>query len=138
MSTALSTIVDLSPIVQTVVGLLSAVVMGLGGLAIHALNVWLSAKTGHQNLINEDTVRGYLHSALDNAVHYAVGKIGSGDWSKIDVKNALIAEAASYALAHVPDALAYFKIDEKGLEDLIIAKLGKLVPLVPAPAPPAA
>lgn len=128
MADPVTTLVDLGPVLQAAISFVATVVLAVGGFALHKLNVWLSAKTGHQNLINEDQVRGYLQTALDNAAHYAVAKVGSADWAHVDTKNALIAAAANYALEHVPDALSYFKVDEAGLAALIEARLAKLFP----------
>lgn len=133
MTTALSTIADLSPVIQTLATTVATVVLALGAIVVHKINVWLGAKTGHQNLINEDMVRGYLHNALDGAVHYAVSQAGSANWSHPDVKNALIKEAIDYAEQRVPDAIAYFKLDADDLEKLITAKLSQLLPAAPTP-----
>jgi hypothetical protein len=116
-------IVDIAPLLNALISVAATVVLALGSVAVHRFNTWLAAKTGQQNLINEDQVRTTLHQALDNGVAYATTKIGSADWSRPGIKSALVAEAISYATTHAPDAVAHFQLDEPKLEQLVLAKL---------------
>ena len=125
MEQVAAAVVDLQPLIETALGLIATAVMGLAIFAIRALNAWLAAKLGHQNLVNEDMVRGYLSDALDRAVSYAKTKVDDADWSKVDVKSALIAEAARYAMTRVPDAINHFNLTEEDIAEMIEARLGK-------------
>jgi hypothetical protein len=124
-----STVVDLTPLIQALAGVVATLVLAFSTVAIHRLNTWLAAKTGQQNLINEDQIRSYLSDALTNAVHYAVSQAGAANWDHPDVKSSLVKSAIEYAMARVPDAINYFKLDEADLEKLISSKLNQILPL---------
>ena len=135
LDVAQSAAIDLKPLLDAVIGTIASVVLALGVVAVRKLNGWLTAKTGNQNLLNEDLIRSYMHNALDNGVKFAVAKVGSSNWAQVDVKNALVAEAASYALTKVPDAIKYFNLSSEDLEDMIQSKLTKLDPALGLSAP---
>jgi hypothetical protein len=137
-----STIVDLQPILTLVLQALGAILLGVGTWGI----TWIS---NYFKLAQDSTIRDYLDDALKNGVSYAMGKLGvlTVDLGKVDVKSAVIAEAASYAAAHVPDALKFFGLDADpdALARLVTARLPSLdtaaaasAAAVATPAPAAA
>ena len=116
--------IDLRPLIDKI---LVPIVLPL----LSSLGVWglwkLIALTG---LKIDDTQRAVVQSGLQYAINYASTKIASSTPDKIpvNVKSAVVAEAAQYALAHIPDALAHFAIDPAKLATMIEARLA------PAPA----
>lgn len=129
-----TTLVDLSPLLQVLFTTVGTIAVAFATFAIHKVNTWLASKTGQQNLLNEDVIRQYLDSALNNAVHFAVSQVGSSDWTHVDTKNALLKAGADYILSHVPDAVKYFKLDPASLESALEAKLNQVLPMT-SPAP---
>lgn len=117
----LSTLIDLGPILDQVVMLLAAALLAVGTWAVKKV----SDKFG---LENDDKIRQYLLSAVERGVefgkHKAEEAVGDADWSKVDVKNEMVAYAATYVLTKVPDAVKRFNLTEEGVRDLILAKLG--------------
>lgn len=119
----MSSAVDLAPLLNALISAAATIILALGAVAVHKLNQWLTLKTGQQNLINEDQVRTTLHQALDGGVAYATAKVGSSEWSKVDVKSQLVTQAIDYVTTHAPDAVAHFQLDEPKLEQLLLAKV---------------
>jgi hypothetical protein len=73
-------------------------------------------------------IRKYLTEGFEYAVHFAVSRLATADWTKVDTKNAAVAQAASYVLEHFPDALSYFGYDSTKLNSVIEARLSALYP----------
>lgn len=116
--------VDLTPLadylVEIIFGGLIAVVSWLVAKAVKAFEGW----TGIQF---EVTTRKYLDDAIYNGIAYGRTKLKSltdRKLSDVEIDNHLVAQAVAYVAAKVPDALAYFEIDEDSLKELVEARLG--------------
>lgn len=75
--------------------------------------------------------REALHSAAVTGLNTALSKFDvKAAGITVEVKNRLIAEAANYAIKAVPDAIKFFKLDEKrdDLKAIIEAKLQIALP----------
>jgi hypothetical protein len=114
------TSIDFRPIVNDVV--MPAVVSLLGILA-----AWLGMKLRTWlGLQQNSALAGTLETALQNALAFAQSKVQGVIATApltLDVKNQVIAEAANYALAHVPDTLKALGVDQKLLIQKLEARL---------------
>lgn len=73
--------------------------------------------------------RATLETALGNAVGVVLNQIDTyGGAAKLDVKNAILAEAVTYVLKGAPDALRHFGLTEDRIREKIIAKAGAMIP----------
>lgn len=114
----MNTAVSLAPAIDAVLAALAALLLALGTFAIQRLLGWLK-------LSQDEKVRAYLEDALQNGIAFARARVSSRAVGSIDVKSAVVAEAANYAIARVPDALKRFGIDQDGVRDLVQARLGR-------------
>lgn len=115
-----STVLDLSPLLQTIIGLAAAAIGAVGTWAIS----WLGTKL---KLEADSQIRTYLDQALVNGITYARQKLGEkAAGVRVDAGHPLVAEAAEYVMQYVPDALAQFGITEQGVRDLVLARLARL------------
>ncbi len=122
------------PVTDTVVNVSNPIIAfltaagGIGAAVAFFVVKYLLAKIGASGILKDDVIRKYLTEGFEMAVHYAVSKVATADWTKIDTKNAAIAQAAAYVLDHFPDALAYFGYDTTKLQSVIEARLSALYP----------
>ena len=121
MLETLSTI-DLTLVWPVVIQIAAGALLGLGIWAIKKFITKLS-------LEEDEKVREYLISALQAGITFgknkAIEELGSDDWTKIDVKDVIMAQAVTYALTRVPDAVKKFKLTEEDIKDLVLARLEK-------------
>lgn len=78
----------------------------------------------------DDSHREVIETALQNGINYAVGKVLGTNPTLADftaAKDALIQEATSYALSHVPDALAKIGLGDGEVAQLIEARLPAII-----------
>lgn len=131
---------DLTPYVSDLLGVVQTIVIGIVGVLATYATRWVLKKTHLDGLMQEDLIRNYLYTALENAVIFGVDRVKEniGDKAVIDFKNDIIAAAISYALKNVPDALAHFGLnDPEKLTDLLVVRLNKYLEAKFAPAVPA-
>ncbi|MBO6507413.1 MAG: inadl protein [Roseibium sp.] len=121
---AAETTVDFSslvePAVNGVFAVIGTVVLWLGKKALNAFEL----RTG---LELDQQYAERLDRALMRAVDYGKSKalqVAKEHASEVDVRNELLATAASYALNSVPDALEHFNIDRERLIDMLEARIG--------------
>jgi hypothetical protein len=100
------TIVDLSAIVSSAIQLLGAVAAAFVGKMAHDAHV-----------------RAYLGRIIEHSVKFAVESVEHVDWTRLDVRNALVAAAANYVIQSAPKALRTFGIDRNRLERMVLARL---------------
>jgi len=111
--------VDLMPAIDYVLKLLAGVVVPvLIFLITRELNRRFKVQLSAEHKAN-------LQDALERATSYGIGKVRqvAGDIAKIEVKNKLVAESANYAIARVPDAVAYFGYSEEKIKEMILSRL---------------
>lgn len=116
--TTASAVVDITPLLNTLIDLLAVVALTVG--------TWAAHKYGTKVGIEKDSeIRKYLDEAILNGINFAATKLkAAGDnIDEIELKNQRLAEAANYVVKGVPDALKHFKIDEARLKTLIEARL---------------
>lgn len=116
---------DLGPIISQVLLLISGVLGAIGIWVLKKVNNWLEAKTGNEHLDLDSKYRDILDAGIMRGVQYAVEKVEHSDWTKIETKNAVVAEAVNYALLHFGDILKWFKIDNDraAIERMVLARV---------------
>ena len=73
--------------------------------------------------------RDTLETALNNAVGLVINQLDSHAGAlKLDVKNAVLAEAVTYVMKGAPDALKHFGLTPDRIREKVLAKAGALVP----------
>lgn len=128
---AAGTTVDLGPLVNWAIALIGAVI-------VPVIIFYLQKFTGIQ-LSNQS--KATIESALNNGIALATSKIAPTGIT-VDVKNAVIADAARYVLEHAPEAAKKFGLDTDPakLAEKIEARLVQTpaaAPVSPATAIPA-
>lgn len=127
---AADTVVDLSSTVGLLTQLLGAT---LAAMAVPLF--WYGVNTlknhfGLSQLAIDASTRAIVDQGLQKAVGYAVAKLQeftAGKPLSVDVKSELVKHAVDFALTHIPDALAYFGLDDpQKLAQAIEARLGIL------------
>ena len=111
--------IDLTPILGTVIDLLAAALMALGG--------WALTKLGRKFGLEADgQVRVYLAEALAGGIGWAKEQAAkrSEDFAHIEVRRKVVAEASHYVIERVPDAVKRLGLDRERIEKLIEARLG--------------
>lgn len=122
-ATADGSTADLRPLWGYGVEIAGGVLGALGGFGLRALTRFLRLK-------EDGLVRHYLDDAMHRALSWAVEQAVTrgDDMARIEVRSRLLADAASYAAATVPDALRRFGIGEAGLKQRLEARLGEWAP----------
>lgn len=111
-------LVDLKPLLDVGLQILAAVLLALGSWAA----TWLVKKL---KLSADSEVRLYLDQALQRGVTYAVehARTRGADLARVEVRNEIVAKAASYAATRVPDALKHFNVTPEQVKAMVIARL---------------
>lgn len=115
------TSVDLTALWQIVIPLAVAV--------LTALASWLSIQvTSYFKLKSDNVVRGYLDEILKRGIGFAQSEMeqAAARYTKVDVKNAVVASAAAYAIRQAPDAITRFGLTPAQVEAMVSARLAKL------------
>lgn len=111
-------VINLMPLLQLTLPLLAVVLLVLvtygAGLAVR--------KFGLEKLITEDQIKAMLHKQMEVAVQYGIQKLEKADWTKVETKNAVLANAANFMVDHSDELLAKAKITPEKLEELLTAK----------------
>lgn len=120
---AASTVVDLSPMAAPVIEIGLTL---LAGALLWLLRRAIAVFEDRADMQLDEQMRARLQDALFYAVDFARAKVASAAAGPltVDVKSQLVAEAARYAMAAVPQALTYFGIDRGRLVEMIEARLG--------------
>jgi hypothetical protein len=102
MTVAAHQILDLSPIISSIMQLAATAILAAGGYAIPRVLRWLGLKESEQ-------ARAALDSALHTAVTYGLQQsqslIKSMGWDSVEVRDAALAEAATYLTDRFADTL---------------------------------
>lgn len=132
--------IDFSPFVADLFEVVQVVVLGLAGVLATYATRWVLKKTHLDGLIQEDLIRNYLYTALENAIKFGIAQAETkvADKASVDFKNEILATAVNYILTKVPDAIAHFGLSDEAIRDLLVARLtdylGMDAPEVPATA----
>ncbi len=123
-------IVDISPLVQALIGTAAAVVTASGPIvaALIARKLHLEGNAAAVTAIDQacNTGAGLAYAAL---------VAESNKPASVDIKSAAIASGVQHVLATVPDAIARSGITEDAIGRMIVGRLGTLLsrdPSVPA------
>ncbi|WP_186415426.1 inadl protein [Pannonibacter sp. P2PFMT1] len=121
-SAASETVVDFSPLLP---GLIEGVLLALGGALVWLGRRGLQLLEDRTNIQLDEQMKTRVDDAIFYAVDFARARVPeASSWPvQVDVRNALVATAANYALAAVPAALDYFGVTRERLEDMIEARL---------------
>ena len=114
-----SNIVDLQPLVEMFFQFLAAI--------LAAVLTWAGVKArGWIGLQTDELNRARMQDALERAVDFGVEKLKGAvaGRAKFAIKNELVAVAANYVGANLPDTVAYFKITPESLAEMVSARLG--------------
>lgn len=112
----------LAYVLPPLIGAAATTLLGLGGVAIHRLADLLRLKA-------DDQVRVYLQDVLARAIAFAEAEArrrlpnASADGAVQRIADATTEIAADYVRDRVPDALARFKVTDRGLAEMIQARL---------------
>lgn len=123
---AASYTIDFGPVIGLFADSFQNVILAAVGAfltwALHRWGSFLGQST-------QDTVRGYVMTAIENGVHKYASKllVSGASWQQIHTSNELVSEVATYALAHVPDGLSKLGIDPAALASIVEAQIGKWV-----------
>lgn len=126
-------LIDFSPITEVVIALAAAVLSAVGAIAIAKLSAVLEARFGMQI---EEAQRVKVQQALENAIAFA--KIRAENFLEakddVQVRSAVLADAANYVIAKVPQGLDHLGINEEAVVDLLEARLSREFERVGIPA----
>ncbi len=95
-------------------------------VALNAVGIAIIGIFAHGSI--ETRLRNALQTALEAAAAYASQKVTNADWTKLDIKNPIVALAVNYAQKAVPNALKWFGITPERLAEMVIARLAYFAP----------
>ncbi|NBN78667.1 inadl protein [Microvirga tunisiensis] len=118
-----STVVDLSPVA---VPLIEIGITLLGAALLWLLRRLIGVIEQRAGMQLDEQMRRRLQDALYYAVEYARARVAGAASGPVtvDLRSAMAAEAARYAMQAVPQALSHFGIDRPRLIEMIEARLG--------------
>jgi len=119
-------VIDFSPIISQVILAIGAVFAALATWATRWVINKIKSSTSLDLTQQEHIIRGYVTSAIDNAVLAAIEKTTSLDWTKLSTRNELVATAVNHIINAVPDGLKALGIgDRDTLENIVLSRLSK-------------
>ncbi len=111
--------IDIAPLLEYGLQLIAAVVLAIVG------RLGMMANTKFKTDIDVSK-GGIVDNAINRGVDYALSMVkGSDGKVNIYVRNHLVALAAKYAMAKVPETLAHFNISEERLKEMVEARMSK-------------
>lgn len=120
-------VIDLRPLIETVAQLLIA--------GVSAVGLWVAKLAAAKLRIQADSdAAAALDRAIANGINLAGHKIAdlvSAKIPEVHIQNALVADAAAYVVATMPDTIKRFGLTPDRVQELIRARL-------PVPVPAAA
>lgn len=126
-----STTIDLLPLIQALWPLIGAVLTALAGLVATRASTYF-------HLSSQDTIRGYVMSATQNAVNAVQTKLSAAPIG-VDVHDAKVAAVASHLITTVPDGLKQLGFTLQPNDPKLVAMIGaQLAQWVPPLQPIAA
>jgi len=121
-----------TPLIPSIAAAAGIVITGLATMAM----AWLSKKLNLANLEMDAHHRDALQTAVTNAAGLALNSLGNNIQGKtVDVQSPEIANAVRVAMSNAPDAIKYFKLDQKPekIAEKILAKLPQIANTSGAP-----
>jgi len=106
--------IDLTPLLDVGIEILAG--------ALLAVATWAVTRFARKIGIDiDDKTRAYLRDAIAGGIDYAIkaAKAAGKDIGRVEVRNALVADAARYVLAQVPDGVRRLKLSRENVENLI-------------------
>jgi hypothetical protein len=120
---------DLSPLIQALIGLLAAVLSGAATVLVPAvlkyLNVTDKAAQDQANAKASELIARAADAAAGEA--YRIALKHGVDLSRVDMHDMPVSAAVAYVVSRVPDALKRLDITEDGVRQLVSARLGALL-----------
>lgn len=112
--------------VQTILDVARPWLVEMAGALAALVVAWIANVLRQRlNLDIEARHREALQTALTNAVGLAIVKVDTmAGGAKLDLRNAVLAEAVSYVLKGAPDALRYFGVTPERVREMVLAKAG--------------
>ena len=110
-----------APLLDVAIQLLASILLGVGSWAAWRVTTWL-------RLSNDEKVRGYLNTALENAVTWAAAEarrrviMAGGAPQPGD----MVPDAVQYVVQRVPGALSHFGITPDGVRDMVEKRLARV------------
>lgn len=131
------TTADIGPLLQLALEIAGLILGPVILLLVHKALAYGERKLGVKL---DDSARATIDTAisrgLGNALHTLDLRLAAG--MPVDVRNQVIAAAVTYAAPKIPDAMARFGIDEKGLAERVAGELMQMIGPDPlASQPPA-
>ena len=116
-----TTILDLTPVIEVLITLAGAVLLGIGGFVIHVLNRYAQ----RLGLDRDGQMRDALEQALANAVVFAedLARERTANLRAVDVRHAMVTSAAQYVVDAVPDTLRRLGVSPERVPDLVRARI---------------
>lgn len=147
--------IDLSTVETELLQGLGIVLLGIGIAGGKLALSWLNTKLGAAKIQLSASTKAELEDAAGKALTFGITQadalIRAKGWDHVDVRNAVLATATSYAIGQFPDALARAGIDPSNpvaaaaqLAGILTRKLPEAAttaaasPATPPVAPPAA
>ena len=131
-SAATSTMLDLAPVLTRLAEALCTILAALAVPIFWAGWGWIQNRFKLSALEIDDATRATVDQGLEKALGYGIAQLHAeaaaltGGGLTIDVKSQILKSAASFALDHIPDALAHFGITPDQLAGMVEARLGML------------
>ena len=117
---------DFRPLLQEFLFTAFSVLSLVAIWALRRVGEFLKTKTGVNVLSSEKLLREYLDAAMMNALKYASTQVDKAEWAKVEVKNEMVAIAATYVMNSVPDALKYFGLTRESVMEKLLARFPDL------------
>lgn len=115
---AADTAVDLSPVLSSLTEIAAVVLTAVGVWLARRVSRWLGVQ-------EDDRLRGLVEDAIANGIAYAADTVRErvARGVEVDVRSALVADAADYVVDAIPDTLRRFGITPAQLDRKIRARL---------------
>jgi len=108
-----------APLLDVAIQLLASILLGVGSWAAWRVTTWL-------RLSNDEKVRGYLNTALENAVTWAANEARRRVLPDSAPAPPDPQDAVQYVVQRVPGALQHFGITPDGVRQMVEARLARL------------
>ena len=109
--------IEFGPLIDVVIEILASLVLIVGMLAVRALKKKFDIEV-------DEKMNARINEALERGVEFAKVKLKErGDRLGLSTKDAVVAEAANYVIAGVPNALTHFGLTPARIAEMVEARL---------------